>query len=136
MSPPRRLQSQTERDFEGLAAKREREAAPVLVPEEDDYTGRYEGEELAEMRSQRSIDRRVGKLETKHDDLVEKVGAMHGDLREMRGEFRQAMTTLNATLTEGAKTQRTRISTNGKIIIAIVGAAITMIGTVIAAVMS
>jgi hypothetical protein len=130
VTPPKRFQSQSERDFAGLAAKREREAVPAFVEEE--CTGKYDGDELKEARALRPTDKRLEKLEDKHDKLDEKVDAIHGDVREMRGELKSAISLLS----EGHKTQRVRISTNAKILIAIATAAIGAVGTVLVAVLS
>lgn len=64
------MQTQTERDVEGIAAKRAREAAaPEYVCE--DITSKYEGEELRQARrSKRSTDERLEHLEDKNDKLL------------------------------------------------------------------
>lgn len=87
--PPRkpRHQSQTERDLEGMAARRERESAsPPYVF--DDLTGRYQGEELREQRSKRPTDKRVERLEEKHDSLDKVVDEIRGDVREIKGQMK------------------------------------------------
>lgn len=75
-----RTQSQTDRDMEGLAARREREAA---IKEEsfDDITGRYEGEELEERRRSRPPDERFSRLEKKHDELKKDSEKKHDEVR-------------------------------------------------------
>jgi hypothetical protein len=83
---PKRHQSQTERDIAGLAAKREREAAPAFIEEE--LTGQYEGEELAEMRAtRRPMPTRISRLEQKHDDLAKSVGETREIVAEMSGKL-------------------------------------------------
>lgn len=86
--PPRvpRVQTVTERDFEGIRARQERAAAVVTVVEED-ITGNYEGEELQRRRALRDPDPsdRVGRLEHKHDKLVAEVAGMRGTLGELKG---------------------------------------------------
>jgi hypothetical protein len=47
------MQSQDERDAESFAARRERDGVVKKFPDEE-ITGRYEGEELEERRSQRT----------------------------------------------------------------------------------
>src|SRR5690348_1094666 len=61
---PRRAQSQTERDMEGLAARREREAVPVPVGEfEQEITGVTE-------RRRKSPSERVERVEDRVDELA------------------------------------------------------------------
>ncbi len=69
-----RMQSQTERDAEGLAAKKERESGtPDVTFPADEITGKHAGVELAELRAMRPTDERIGRLETKHDQLATEV---------------------------------------------------------------
>ncbi len=75
---PRRHQTSTERDVQGLAARRERDAAVPAVVERD-ITGRYEGEELHRHRAKRPTQDRIQRLEDKHDAVAK-------DVHEMRGE--------------------------------------------------
>jgi uncharacterized coiled-coil protein SlyX len=90
MTPPKlpRMQSQTERDMSGLAAKREREAAPFEV--EPEITGNYTGPELAEMRATRRPETRMALLEEKqdrdreaHHELVSVVSDLRVDVAKM-----------------------------------------------------
>lgn len=90
MTPPKpkRFQSQTERDAEGFAAKREREAAPPFV--EPEITGNYTGPELAEMRATRRPETRLALLEEKqdkdreaHHELVSVVSDLRVDVAKM-----------------------------------------------------
>lgn len=79
----RRMQSQTERDAEGLAAKRERESSSheSAVPDPfdaEEITGRLAGDELAEARAQRPSNDRIGRLEEKHDALADEVIGVRG----------------------------------------------------------
>jgi hypothetical protein len=84
-----RHQSQTERDIAGMAARRERQAAPRGVPEfvAEELTGNYEGEELARMRARRPTPHRLALLETKHDDLAGTVGEMRVDVARIDGKL-------------------------------------------------
>src|SRR3954469_4957309 len=77
-----RQQSQTERDVEGFAARREREASVPSFTDRD-ITGQYQGPELAEARSTRHPLDRINRLEEKHDDLVKVVGGMKDSLSTM-----------------------------------------------------
>jgi hypothetical protein len=92
MKKPTRMQSQDERDAEGLAARREREAV-VKESSNDEITGRYEGEELDEKRDERDEKERIVRLEKKHDALKKDVQKKHeelkGDVKELRGDVKQ-----------------------------------------------
>lgn len=80
------MQSQSERDFDGLAAKKEREA----IPEErfdDPVTGNYEGEELRAMREKRPPADRISRLEEKHDELVKEVTETRLEVAAMSGKL-------------------------------------------------
>lgn len=78
--PPRRLQSATERDMAGIAARREREMSPQVLaipkPVTDEITDRYDDpDERAEKRSSlRTLPQRVGHLEQKLDEHAAAVG--------------------------------------------------------------
>jgi len=82
------MQSQTERDTEGFAAKKERESAvpEVRFPEEE-ITGRLQGEELAQARERRPTDERIGRLEQKHDQLANEVGGVRVAVATMAGKL-------------------------------------------------
>lgn len=69
----RRAQTSTERDLEGLAAKRAREATPEYVSE--DITGAYSHDPvlLQKYRSKRTTGERLEHLEIKYDRLVTNV---------------------------------------------------------------
>lgn len=79
--PSSRMQSQDDRDMEGLAARREREAV-VKDFSSEEITGRYEGEELEERRRARGPDERFGRLEKKHDELRHDVEKKHDELKK------------------------------------------------------
>ena len=82
-----------DRDAEGFAARRERDAqgTPVEFMSEE-ITGKYEGEELAEHRKRRPPDERLGLLEKKHDelkiDVKEARAELKGDVKEVRDELK------------------------------------------------
>lgn len=112
-SPPKRLQSQTERDMAGLAARRDRHrSAPGGIPEVhvDEVTGNYEGEELARMRSRRPTPERLRILEAKHDSLSGSVNAIRVDVAEMRGEMKALPKMLE--LLEGKQAAAVTANTN------------------------
>lgn len=89
---PTRMQSQDDRDAEGLAARREREAV-VKESSNDEITGRYEGELLDEKRAERPPDERILRLERKNDELKADVEKKHdelkGDVKEVRDDVKQ-----------------------------------------------
>ena len=74
------MQSQDDRDREGLAARRERDGVVKEFPDEE-FTGRYEGEELEQRRATRPPDERFGRLEKKHDELKKDVEKKHDELK-------------------------------------------------------
>lgn len=86
--PALRMQSQDERDMEGLAAihkdKRDRREREAVVKEflSEEITGRYEGEELEERRRTRAPDERFDRLEKKHDELKHDVEKKHDELKK------------------------------------------------------
>jgi hypothetical protein len=94
MKKPTRMQSQDDRDAEGLAARRERDAA-VKEFSNDEITGRYEGEELDEKRAERGDTERIGRLEKKHDELK-------GDVKQLSGEVSSLRTEVSSTRSEVA----------------------------------
>lgn len=86
------MQSQDDRDREGFAARRERDRdGTVKEFKNEEITGRYEGEELAARRAERSRGEGFSKLEQKHDELKKDVEKKHDeltrDIREVRTEF-------------------------------------------------
>lgn len=84
--PPRRLQTSTERDLEGVAQRRARESTPIVsVP--DEITGQYEGEELAAARARRPTAERVARLEVKHDALAGVVSDTREEVAKMSGKL-------------------------------------------------
>lgn len=90
-----RHQSQTERDFSGLAAKREREddrarrdSVPELTHGRDDITDQHPmGEERQTYRRDRDPLDRVDRLEVKHDKLDAKVDAIGSKVDVMSGKL-------------------------------------------------
>lgn len=108
---------------------------PFAVPEpieDEEVTGKHDGDELRELRGRRPTRERLTRLEDKHDGLDEKVDGIDSKVSRMEGK----LDTVLAFITDSGKTQRVKISTNGKVVIAIVTAALTTIGTVIVAVLS
>ncbi len=128
MSP--RIQSSTDRDIHGIAAKKEREAAPEEFANEEDSMA-HDVPVRKEIRAKRDTKERLGKVEEKQDKLEDKVSAIHGDVREMRGELKTALSLIAPERKEVHTTERHRIDSRTKIIIAIVGAVGTAIGVVV-----
>lgn len=131
---PKRQQTQTERDLEGLAARRERvRSAPFGVPVDfdDDITGNHEGEDLARLRAQRATPERLAHLESKYDRLGEQVNAIHVDVAGMRGELKvlpkllELLEGKQAAAVEAAKdeqtTKRLGMTTRTQVILGILG---------------
>jgi TolA-binding protein len=88
------MQSQDDRDAEGFAARREREAV-VKEFSKEEVTGRYEGEELDEQRAQRPDVERIGRLEKKQDELKQNVEKKHDELKRDVAEVRSDVKTVS-----------------------------------------
>jgi bifunctional N-acetylglucosamine-1-phosphate-uridyltransferase/glucosamine-1-phosphate-acetyltransferase GlmU-like protein len=88
------MQSQDERDMEGIAARKERDGVVKEFGGEE-ITGRYEGEELEERRAQRPPDERFGRLEKKHDELKQDVEKKHDDLKKDVSDVRSDVKVLS-----------------------------------------
>jgi len=101
---PKRLQSQTERDMEGLAARKEREMSPhglAAVPKEFDIeedSTAHELEERERIREERDDKDRIRKVEKKidHDrdhfnafklEVVERLTGVEGGLERVEGQI-------------------------------------------------
>lgn len=112
-STKRRVQTQTDRDVEGFAARKERErSVPVEVHE--DITGQYEGEERKMYRGQRPPEERLERLETKADTLEaenkttrEDIAQINVNIGEIRGEMKLLPRLITA-LEDAAKSNRDR----------------------------
>lgn len=102
---------------------------PEFVKEE--ITGVYEGDELKAIRARRSTDERIGRLEDKHDKLVESVTDVRVCVGEMNGKMDTVLDFIKTTQSENHRTERMRIGSRAKIIVAIVGAVGTGLGILI-----
>lgn len=102
----------------------EKHTPPAGVPSfvDEECTGKYEGEQLARIRSRRPTPERISKLEIKHDELVKAFNDHRAESNETMGRVEGKLDTTLAFITDQGKTQRTRISANAKTIAAIVGA--------------
>jgi predicted transcriptional regulator len=135
--PPKRLQSQSERDIAGLAARRVRErigAVPEFVAEE--VTGQYQGEELAQMRARRPTDQRIARVEEKFDALESTVSDMRVEVGKIDGKLDvlpRLLSLLEGKNTNEHETKRQGMASRTKVIVTVVGAVGTAIGAVVAA---
>jgi hypothetical protein len=93
VTPPKRFQSATDRDLDGLAARKERQAAP-LVEVSGEITGKYDGDELLSMRAKRPTDERIGRLEVSRDKDRE----AHGELVTVVTDLRVEVATMSGKL--------------------------------------
>lgn len=85
------MQSQDERDSRGFVVRRERDGVVKDVADEDEITGRYEGEELEERRAMRPPDERFSRLENKHDELKRDVERRHDELKRDVKDVREEL---------------------------------------------
>jgi uncharacterized coiled-coil protein SlyX len=133
----RRSQTSTERDMAGIAARKSRdESAPDFVAEE--CTGKYEGAELERIRSRRPTPERLRILERKqdedrkaHQELVAMVNETRVDVAGMRGELKvlpELVDLIKSRTTESNKTERVRLTSRARVVIAIVGLGGTALG--------
>lgn len=133
MTPPKpRMQSQTERDLAGLQARKERDAAP-LVEVSGEITGKYDGDELVQMRGKRATEERIERLEAKHDTVDSKVDEIGQRVARMEGKLDTALSVIVPAHRESHATERARIDGRTKVIIAIVGGIGTLVGIVVSA---
>ena len=105
-------------------------APGVPVQTFDDVTAQHstDPDRLRTERAKRPTDKRLARLEEKHDALDAKVDEIHGDVREMRGEMRAVL----GLLPEKQKTERTRINARKAIIVAAIGGACSVLGYLLA----
>lgn len=102
---------------------------PAFVDEE--ATGKYDGEQLATIRAKRPTDKRLAKLEEKHDAVDSKVDAIGQRVARMEGTLETIADVLVPERREAHKTERARIDSRTKIIIAVVGLIGTAIGVLV-----
>lgn len=128
----RRAQSQSDRDITGLAARRERDAAPLPF-ECEEATGRYEGAELARIRASREPGERFAKIETRVDKLERDVAvgfaSSHTKLDTMLGYAAAA----DAERERRHKADALALERRRKHVIALIGALGAAVALVIAA---
>ncbi len=142
-----RHQSQTERDLEGIAARRERARSPALpmgVPAFvcEELTGNYEGEELARARALRNPSDRFERLEKKQDEdrnEFKSLSGIVGDLREdvagMRGELKvlpEILALIKSKDSNEHATTRHRMTSREKVLAATIGAIVAIVTAYIA----
>lgn len=90
-----RHQSQTERDMSGLAAKREREAAPDDFADEADSRA-HDISERPRIRADRPFLTRFEKLEEFKDEAIESFAEIKVSIAEIRGDQKAAATSLRS----------------------------------------
>jgi hypothetical protein len=120
---PKRPPTNADRDF----LVRKTPAKPFAVPEpieDDEVTGKHEGDELAQLRAKRPTHDRIARLEVKSDEHAT-TGA------RVEGKLDAVLVLLTTKASEEGKTARIRITSNGKVIIAIATAAIAAAVTVL-----
>ena len=109
----------------------DKHATPEFIAE--DVTGQYQGEELARFRARRPTDERIGRLEAKHDKLVETVGAVDKTVANMAGKLETFLETIAADRLAAHQTERVRIGSRAKVIVGIATAVGAVAGAIIAA---
>jgi hypothetical protein len=100
----------------------------VPVEVEEELTGKHEGDELAELRAKRPTHDRIARLEVKGDATAQAQARMEGKLDAVHDAVIKLLTAKTA---EDGKTARIRITSNGKVTIAIATAAIAAAVTVL-----
>ena len=112
------MQTATERDLAGIAARRERESA---VPEQvfDSETGRCEGEELRRIREARSPERRFERIEERLDSLEPSVARVEGKLDILVSLAEKAEERKARSEQESHRTERVRIGSRAKIVVGV-----------------
>lgn len=116
MSPPpgKRLQTATERDLAGIAARKDRDAAPVEVHAE--ISENYSGDQLEEMRETRKPIDRIRHLETKVDDWrlesTEQFGNMKAAIGELTGAVGGLTTVVENSLKQNHVTFTAQVDVN------------------------
>jgi hypothetical protein len=113
--------------------------AAVPEPVFDDATGRYEGEQLAQIRSRRPTEQRIAHIEKAQDEIraeqkrqAETSVDMLVMLGEIRVELRTTVDFIKLSHGEQHKTERARIGSRTKIMVALFTAAGTVAGAIAA----
>jgi len=110
---------------------------PVEFADFDEpVTGVISGEELRAARAKRPTDERIGRLEDKHDSLAEKVSTVSETVARIDGKLDTALAHLVRAATEAHQTDRARIDSRTRVVVATVGAICTLIGVVVTAVLA
>ncbi len=60
----------------------------VSVDFEEDLTGKYDGDELRELRAKRPTDKRLEKLESFKDEVIERMGKVEVAVADMGGQMK------------------------------------------------
>jgi hypothetical protein len=120
------------RDRDVYVAKTPGRGVPDFVP--DEVTGQYEGEDLARMRAKRPTDKRIEKLEAKHDSLDGKVDDIGNRMARMEGKLDTALSVLVPERQQVHATERHKVDSRTKVILAIVGGIGTLVGLIVSAI--
>ena len=102
---------------------------PAFVEEE--ATGKCEGEVLAAIRAKRPTDKRIAKLEEKHDAVDSKVDAIGERVARMEGTVNAIASVIVPERREVHTTARARLDARTKIIIAIIGVIGVAVGALV-----
>lgn len=135
---PKRLQTQTERDLASPGRRERVRSAPRGVPigefEDGPVTGNYEGDELAAMRAQRPIEKRISRIEQKQDadredlkELTRSVAATREDVAAIKGELK-VLPELVSLIKGSQETERQGMAGRTKIILAVISLLATGLG--------
>lgn len=87
VTPPKRHQSQTDRDLAGIAAKKEREAVVEDFVIEESSQAYDDPDARKAFRAKRQTNERISRLEEKHDELSAVVGDMRATLGRVDGKL-------------------------------------------------
>lgn len=135
---PRRAGSMS--DADRALESRARRRSPVLgVPAtswDDDITGQYQGEDLAQARARRPTVQRLARLEAKQDEDRGNLHELAVGLAGIRGELKvlpELVELIKSKSNNEHQTRRLSMTTRARVIIAVVGALGTGLGVAIAA---
>jgi hypothetical protein len=120
---PKRPPTNVDRDVYVRKTPPKAFAVPVPI-EEEEVTGKHDGDELARLRAKRPTHDRIARLEVKGDATAAATSRMEGKLDAV-------LALIPARVVEDGRTARAKITTNGKVLIAIGGAAIAAVVTII-----
>lgn len=107
---------------------------PSFIDEE--YTGKYDGDELREHRSKRPTHARLDRLETKADEAA-RADMLHAvALATVSSKIDTVLNFIKDDREQGHRTEQMRIGSRAKVIIGVVGAICTAAGIIVTAVLA